>query len=135
VSPFVRLRVASPPYCRIRVCAAVVVEEARLASALQQLQTDLVRFLSPWPAPDLGPRPKNYHEEAAISQFIRDRPYIKSINTLKLLYEGDAAASDPAQAPRDTPPTGSHIYFTSALRHALTPCLTRLASTSGLEGG
>jgi hypothetical protein len=130
VSPFVRLQVACPPYCRIRVCASVVVEESRMASALQQLQIELVRFLSPWPSPDLGPRPNNYYEETVISQFIRDRPYIKSINRLKLLYESNESSEAVEQMPKS-----SHVYYTSALQHALKPCLTSIVSASGVDGG
>ncbi|MEB3317624.1 MAG: hypothetical protein VKO39_05730 [Cyanobacteriota bacterium] len=132
VSPFVRLQIAPPPYRRICVKATVVVEDQmRMAMALQQLQKDLVRFLSPWPAPDLGARPKNYYEETAISQFIRDRHYIRSIDRLELEespVEGDdkyTSAIDLSAAKR-IERTGevsslcqSVRYYTSALHHKL----------------
>jgi hypothetical protein len=105
VSPFVRLQVAAPPYQAITVRATVVVkDETRLSTSLEQLQSELVRFLSPWPAPELGERPKVYFDETAISQFIRDRPYIDSIDTIEL--EGTSTES-------------SSVYYTSALRHKL----------------
>lgn len=130
ISPFARVEVASPPYCRIRVHASVVVEESHLASALQQLQSELVRYLSPWPAPDLGSKPKNYFEESAISEFIRERAYIKSINDLTLRYEGGDPPVD-----LEKPPTKAYVYYTSARQHILTTCLTSIVSTSGLAGG
>jgi hypothetical protein len=105
VSPFVQLRVASPPYCAITVCATVVViDETRVGTLLEQLQKDLVRYLSPWPDLEFTDRPKAYYTEAAISQFIRDRSYIKSIDTLILDVETTS-----------TP----HLYYTSARRHRL----------------
>jgi hypothetical protein len=105
VSPFVRLQVAAPHYQAITVCATVVVkDETRLSTTLEQLQAELVRFLSPWPAPDLGEKPKAYFEQTAISQFIRDRPYIESIDTIKL--SGNSAESP-------------SVYYTSAWRHQL----------------
>jgi hypothetical protein len=107
VSPFVRLHVAAPPYQRIAVCATVVVkDETRLSTTLEQLQAELVRFLSPWPAPDLGERPKVYYDETAISQFIRNRPYIESIDTITI-------------EPGEISPNSSCVYYTSALRHKL----------------
>lgn len=129
LSPFVRLQVACPPYCRLRVAATVVVEdEGRLATSLQQLQADLVRFLSPWPSPDLGQRPRNYFEESAVSQFIRDRPYIRSIDCLELM----AVPVDPVDL-QVKPPDTMPIYYTSALRHDLKarPASISLASVKG----
>jgi hypothetical protein len=82
----------------------VVKDGTRLSTTLEQLQAELVRFLSPWPAPELGERPKVYFDETAISQFIRDRPYIDSIDTIEL--EGTSTES-------------SSVYYTSALRHKL----------------
>lgn len=123
VSPFVRLQVGSPPYCRITVCATVVVrDELRIATALQHLQSDLVRFLSPWPAGDLGERPKIYYDESAISQFVRDRSYIKSIDSIELKYSPE------------NPPI---VYYTSALRHELKvrPSSPLLASAADDMGG
>jgi hypothetical protein len=126
LSPFARVQVACPPYRRLRVSATVVVaDEARLATTLQQLQADLVRFLSPWPAPDLGQRPKNYFEESAISQFIRDRPYIQSIDSLTL-----TPVDLHADERQDKQVLSTPAYYTSALNHDLQarPASVALAS-------
>lgn len=107
VSPFVQLQMAPPPYCRIKVRAKVIVnDEMRASTLLEQLQADLVRFLSPWPCPELGDRPKIYYDEAAISQFIRNRTYVKSIDNIEL--ELECIAED-----------AFCTYYTSALRHEL----------------
>ncbi len=120
VSPFVRLQVASPPYRRITVEATVVVQDdARMATFLQELQTDLVRFLSPWPDADLGPRPAHYYLKGAISQFIRDRPYIKSIDSLALKLDDGAALGDDQERDDICGHQESYVYYTSALRHDL----------------
>lgn len=130
VSPFARLQVACPAYCRVIVCATVVVEDARLSSSLQQLQADLLRFLSPWPAPDLGPRAQNYYEESVISEFIRDRSYIKSIDNLSLKYNMVGSGEClPA------PPPVSVIYYTSAQRHELTARPASVSLVSFKDGG
>jgi len=120
VSPFVQLRVASPPYCAITVCATVVVmDETRVSTSMEQLQKDLVRYLSPWPDPEFAERPKAYYVETAISQFIRDRSYIKSIDTLTL--ELDTVS---------TP----HLYYTSASRHRLAARPSSSSASLFMEG-
>jgi hypothetical protein len=128
----VHLEIAPPPYTRICVRATVVVEdEMRMASSLQQLDKDLIRFLSPWPAPDLGARPKNYYEETAIGQFIRDCPYIRSFDSLELEMTpvesedkyGRSIASIAGRSRSASPDASSSVhavcYYTSALHHKL----------------
>ncbi|MFZ9752679.1 MAG: hypothetical protein ACO3B3_03865 [Cyanobium sp.] len=120
VSPFAQLRVASPPYCAITVRATVVVmDETRVDTLLEQLQKDLVRYLSPWPDPDLAVRPKAYYSETAVGQFIRERSYIKSIGVLQLEYKLP-----------DTPP----VYYTSAKRHQLTARPSSSSAAPIMEG-
>jgi hypothetical protein len=120
VSPFTQLRVAPPPYCAITVRATVVVmDETRVDTLLEQLQKDLVRYLSPWPDPDLAVRPKAYYSETAVGQFIRERSYIKSIGVLQLEYKLP-----------DTPP----VYYTSAKRHQLTARPSSSSAAPIMEG-
>jgi hypothetical protein len=113
VSPFVRLEVTKPPYCRIEVHATLVLAEgAPIDTVLQQLNNDLVLFLSPWvPPPEIGRRVANYYERAAIHSFILTRPYVAAIVELKLrrhLHENLHR-----RAPR------GFVYYTSALKHVL----------------
>ena len=133
ISPFVELQIGTPVYCRTTVMAEVVMADAsRIASSIQQLQQDLVRFLSPWPVPDLAPRPQRYYEQIAVSQFIRDRPYVKSIDSLQLSPAGDA--SDPTQQCGGN----AFIYYTSALQHQITarpPSASLVASLDGIRAG
>jgi hypothetical protein len=133
ISPFVELQIGTPVYCRTTVMAEVVMADAsRIASSIQQLQQDLVRFLSPWPVPDLAPRPHRYYEQIAVSQFIRDRPYVKSIDSLQLSPAGDA--SDPTQQCGGN----AFIYYTSALQHQITarpPSASLVASLDGIRAG
>jgi len=97
---------------------------------LQQLQADLLRFLSPWPAPDLGPRAQNYYEESVISQFIRDRSYIKSIDNLWLKYNMVGSGEC-----LPVPPPVSVIYYTSAQRHELTARPASVSLVAIKDGG
>jgi hypothetical protein len=132
ISPFVELQVGTPIYCRRSVIAEVVMADAtRLSIYSQQLQRDLVEFLSPWPMPDLGPRPQRYYEQTEVSQFIRDRPYVKSIDSLEILDIGDTANS--SLQPADN----CFIYYTSALQHQITgrgPSASLVASLDGVVG-
>jgi hypothetical protein len=94
-------------------------DETRVDTSLEQLQKDLVRYLSPWPDPDLAVRPKAYYSETAIGQFIRDRSYIKSIDILQLEYKL---------------PDNPHVYYTSASRHQLTPKSRSSSADPIMEG-
>jgi len=107
ISPFVQLSVTSPPYLRMTVTAKLVFRDDDTAEAsAARLNDALVRFLSPWPDPALGPRPDDYYTADAVARFIRNRPYVLGI--LSLDYA-------PAQ-----PPGAGWFYLTSATRHALT---------------
>jgi hypothetical protein len=120
ISPFVKLSIVDPHYCRITVKAEVIVANSvSTATALQQLQLDLVSFLSPWPLADSDfPRPNAYYEEINIGHFIRERPSIQAIEKLELAYSPDLETSQKS----------AFLYFTSALQHQLVACLPQLAT-------
>ena len=121
ISPFVKLAIVEPVYCRITVHAQVIFTTTFSAAvALQQLQQDLVLFLSPWPSEDaLFNRPESYYDELSIGHFIRERPYVYAIETLQLSYSPD----------RETLAKSPFLYYTSALQHQLSACLPKLAMT------
>ncbi|MFN7898285.1 MAG: hypothetical protein ACK5N0_01280 [Synechococcaceae cyanobacterium] len=120
ISPFAKLAIVDPLYCRITVKAQVIVTRSvSVATALQQLQHDLVLFLSPWPLEDPScPRPSAYYEELNIGHFIRERPYIQAIESLQLDYSPNLQDCEQA----------AFLYFTSAAQHQLGACLPRLAT-------
>ncbi len=129
VSPFVQLTVSNPPYQRLKVVADLVfTDDDSVQACINRLNEELIAYLSPWPAPDLGPRPHDYYTRKEVAHFVRHRPYVRGILSLRLMPEGpdgtpalDAAATDQAPgAQADEPQASHHRYFTSATSHALT---------------
>jgi len=115
ISPFIQLRVNNPPWCRIEVTAQVYYRDIDTATALSdRLSGELTRFLSPWPCPDLGPRPAAYWRESAIADFILNRPYVLGLDSIRLSWQGDG--------------DGLFHYFTSASQHMISGTLRRGAS-------
>jgi len=107
ISPFIQLAVTNPPYRRLKVTARLVFDEANTVQAcVDRLNDDLVAFLSPWPTRGLGPRPDDYYTRDQVAHFIRHRPYVLGILSLRL---------DP-----DPPGAAGWHYLTSALSHDLT---------------
>ncbi|MQP66376.1 hypothetical protein GE253_13610 [Niveispirillum sp. SYP-B3756] len=107
ISPFITLTVENPTYVRITVHAKVLFSDGDTVAAwTDTLNQELIDWLSPWPAPALGPRPADYYNDYAIGDFIRRRPYVRAILSLELSY-------DPQNAR-----TGWH-YLTSASTHDL----------------
>ncbi|WP_155006397.1 baseplate J/gp47 family protein [Sphingomonas hengshuiensis] len=105
ISPFIRLHVTNPPYLRLRVAAELIFADADSAEAYAaRLEDELIRFLSPWPTPTLGPRPPDYYTTREIAHFIRNRPYVRAILKLQVT---------PAEG---IVPQGWH-YCTSATAH------------------
>ncbi|KUR72074.1 hypothetical protein [Novosphingobium sp. FSW06-99] len=105
-SPFARLQVTNPPWTRISVTATLTFTDDDTAFAWEaRLQDELVRWLSPWPDPQLPPRDAAYWTRQAIAEFIRNRPYVQAIVHLSLHHDRD-------------PGQGWH-YFTSARAHEL----------------
>ncbi|HYE53170.1 MAG TPA: baseplate J/gp47 family protein, partial [Azospirillaceae bacterium] len=106
-SPFVTLTVENPPYVRVKVTAEVVFRDTDTAAAWSgRLNEELVAWLSPWPAPELGPRPSDYYTAYAVAAFIRHRAYVVAVLSLSLSY-------DPPEA------LDGWCYLTSALQHDL----------------
>lgn len=115
ISPFIQLRVNNPPWCRIEVTAQVYYRDIDTATALSdRLSGELTRFLSPWPCPDLGPRPAAYWRESAIADFILNRPYVLGLDSIHLSWQGDG--------------DGPFHYFTSASQHMISGTLRRGAA-------
>ena len=107
ISPFIVLSVTNPPYCRITVHAVLVFDDADTPAAFaDRLDTDLIKWLSPWPDPSLGPRPANYYTRHAIAEFIRGQPYVVGITSLEIVHDKGTHS-------------GGWRYFTSALKHCL----------------
>lgn len=105
VSPFVDVQVSNPPYVDVTVKADVIFSDADTVDHwLARLQAELVRWLSPWPDPGLGPRPYDYYTREAVAEFIRQRDYVEGINGLQLHHDGGQ---------------GKARYYTSAERHLL----------------
>ncbi|MBV7534711.1 hypothetical protein KW842_02925 [Duganella sp. sic0402] len=101
-SPFIELSVSNPPYTRLQVVAELLfVAGEHEADCISRLNTELISWLSPWPATDT--RSTRYYTRPEIANFIRQRPYVKAI--LKLAVTGAE--------------TGQVAYYTSALKHAL----------------
>jgi hypothetical protein len=104
-SPFVDIQVSNPPYTRITVHAELVFQTTDTPEEwVICLQNDLILWLSPWPDASLGQRPADYYTRDAVAEFIRQRSYVKGINSIELEYQG-----------LSTKPQ----YFTSALTHTL----------------
>lgn len=107
ISPFITLAVTDPPYQRMKVTARLVFSDADTVAAwVRILNSELIAWLSPWPDPALGLRPANYYTEHAVAEFVRHRPYVLGVLSLRL----DA---DPPDA------VGGWRYLTSALAHDL----------------
>ena len=107
ISPFVALNITNPPYLRLCVHAELwFADHADREACISRLNTELIAYLSPWPTPALGVRAANYYTRQEVARFIRQRPYVKAIRTLRLV-------PDP-QAERAVP-----VYYTSALSHVL----------------
>lgn len=108
ISPFIQLTVTNPPYLRLKVSAQIrFSDENTGAFWIERLQGELVKWLSPWPDPALGPRPERYYTRRAVSEFIRGRHYVRGIDRFDI-------------APEDAPLRGGWVYLTSALAHDLT---------------
>ena len=107
VSAQVRVTVTNPPYVRVRVSADLLFSDAMLPVACQQqLNRELIEWLSPWQPADLGARHAHYFTRQGIAEFIRKRSYVLGITSLVLSY-------DPPRHP------GEWRYITSALEHAI----------------
>lgn len=108
ISPFIQLTVTNPPYLRLKVSAQISFSDENTGAYwIERLQGELVKWLSPWPDPTLGPRPQRYYTRRAVSEFIRGRPYVCGIDRFDI-------------APEDAPPRSGCVYLTSALAHDLT---------------
>ncbi len=108
ISPFIQLTVTNPPYVRLKVTAQISFSDENTGAFwIERLQGELVKWLSPWPDPALGPRPERYYTRRAVSEFIRGRHYVRGIDRFDI-------------APQDAPPRGGWVYLTSALQHDLT---------------
>lgn len=106
ISPFIKLVLTNPPYLRLTVDADVFfAEEDSVEACCARLNDELVDYLSPWPTPGLGPRPADYYTRRQVAHFIRHRPYVRGISSLRLI---------PAGAPH------GWRYLTSALQHEIT---------------
>lgn len=110
MSPFAEVAVTNPPYLRLTVDAVLEFsDENTSAYWIDQLQAELVEWLSPWPPdPKLGIRPANYYTRRAIAEFVRHRPYVHGIARLDV-------------RPEPAPSASGHYYLTSALQHHLKP--------------
>ncbi len=106
-SPFARIVVTNPPYVRLTVVADLVFDQHDTAAAYEdKAGADLVRWLSPWPDPTLGPRPPDYYTRQSIADFLKRRPYVKEVTSLHIEWEQ-------AKTP------GGWCYATSAVKHRL----------------
>lgn len=107
VGPCVQLTVTNPPYTRLRVEAELRFNAGQAAEAcIARLNRELIDFLSPWP-PEASPaRPDNYYTRQAVMNFVRQRPYVRAILSLKLCPEAGGSRA-------------GRRYFTSALAHDL----------------
>ena len=107
ISPFIQLTVTNPPYLRLKVSAQISFSDANTGAFwIERLQGELVKWLSPWPDPTLGPRPERYYTRRAVSEFIRGRHYVRGIDRFAI-------------EPEDAPPRSGWVYLTSALEHDL----------------
>ena len=108
-SPFVRLTVTNPPYLRLRVKATLrFSDDDTPIFWINKLNAELVKWLSPWPDPSMPDRPTDYCTRQAVAEFVRSRPYVVAIHSLRL-------------QPEKNPTKGGWHYLTSALQHRLMP--------------
>ncbi|MES2442407.1 MAG: hypothetical protein V4574_06220 [Pseudomonadota bacterium] len=116
-SSFAQVAVTNPPYLRLIVTATVeFTADDTSAFWEDQLNTDLIAWLSPWPpSPTLGKRPDDYYTRRSIAEFIRGRSYVLGIASLEITPEATAGGN-------------GHFYLTSATQHAITT-----APPDGLE--
>ena len=113
ISPFIQLVVTNPPYRRLTVVATLVFSDTDTSDAWKQrLQTELIKWLSPWPDPALGPRPSNYYSVHAVKEFVSHREYVLGVLSLEVVSL-DKDMSPGREAP-------GWVYFTSAVKHDLT---------------
>jgi len=130
ISPFIDLVVTNPTYVRLRVVADLVfTDEDTLEANKEQLNAELIQYLSPWPSPALGPRPDDYYTLNEVAHFVRNRPYVRAILSIALVSE------DPVDA-------ASWHYLTSAMSHCLSgktqsavePALPRVGNSARRAG-
>ncbi|HYI38765.1 MAG TPA: hypothetical protein VE053_00430 [Allosphingosinicella sp.] len=107
ISPFIQLTVTDPPYLRLQVDADLIFTDADSEKAnIERLNAELIEFLSPWPPTTLPPRPDDYYTLKEVAHFIRHRPYVRAIISLRLIPVSPSILS------------GWH-YLTSAASHSL----------------
>jgi len=89
LSPFITLDVCNPVYVQIKVnCTVQFVQGIDAGKYIDQLNQDLILYLSPWYY-DQAREAKagNYVSPADISGFIQTRPYIAFLDTVRLDYD------------------------------------------------
>lgn len=107
ISPFIQLTVTDPPYLRMQVHADLIFTDSDSVQAnIEQLNAELIEFLSPWPPTTLPPRPDDYYTLKEVAHFIRNRPYVRAIISLRLI-------------PLSISTLAGRHYLTSAASHCL----------------
>lgn len=117
ISPFIQLAVTNPPYARLTVCAEVLFTDDDAEQAcITRLNQELIEYLSPWPPTSLGRRrAHNYYTKQEVTHFVRHRPYVRGVLSLKLTADVEDLSESP-------------YYLTSALAHCLNQKSTVLAA-------
>ncbi len=88
ISHFIDLKVTNPTYLRIKVIADLIfTDDDTVEANKEQLNAELIAYLSPWPSPTLGPRADDYYTLNEVAHFIRNRPYVRAILSLKVIPE------------------------------------------------
>ena len=90
VNPFIAdsIAVTNPPYLSVHVAAHVQFNADNTREYWEiALNDELVKWLSPWPDAALAPRPADYYTHRAVAEFIRHRPYVVSLDFLRLTDE------------------------------------------------
>jgi hypothetical protein len=109
ISPFIQLTLTNPPYRRVTVVADLAFTDTDSVEAnIERLNEELIDYLSPWPPEHLPPRPDDYFTLEEVAHFIRHRPYVHAILSLRLVADVEVNAAE----------AGWH-YLTSALSHRL----------------
>jgi hypothetical protein len=100
------MAVTKPPYLPLfDVVTADFTDDKTPAFWQEQLNDELIEWLSPWPpTAALGLRPSDYYTRRAIAEFIRARPYVLGITRLEVF-------------PQPIAPGNGYFYLTSAARH------------------
>jgi hypothetical protein len=108
VGPFIQPHVVNPVYVRISVKTTVQFRDKDdSGTSIEQLNQELIQYLSPWYYDAArAARGGRYVSLDGVSEFIRTRPYVAAMLSIRFRYEPDPANLD-------------WYFLTSAKKHSI----------------